>query len=83
MLVQFVSHHYSDKLGNSGEKQVGMKRFLILSFTTSNTKTVFEVVDGFFNIYSDFVGGIPFTGATLWNLRGSCPHPGNPISFQQ
>ena len=60
MLVQFVCHHYSNKLGNSGEKQVGMKRFLILSFTAGNTKTVFEVVDGFLNIYSDFVGGIPF-----------------------
>ena len=63
MLVQFVSHHYSNKLGNSGEKQVGMKRFFILSFTAGNTKTVFEVVDGFLNIYSDFVGGIPFRGA--------------------
>lgn len=64
MPVQFVSHHYSNKLGNSGEKQVGMKRFLIPSFTTGNTKTVLEVVDGFLNIYSDFVGGIPFLGAT-------------------
>ncbi|GFI46370.1 hypothetical protein IMSAGC019_01684 [Lachnospiraceae bacterium] len=41
-----------------------MKRLLILGFTAGNTKTVFEVVDGFFNIYSDFVGGIPFLGAT-------------------
>ncbi len=64
MPVQFVSHYYSNKLGNPGEKQVGMKRFLIPGFTTGNTKTVFEVVDGFFNIYSDFVGGIPFPGAT-------------------
>ena len=64
MHVQLVSHHYSDKLGNPGEKQVGMKRLLILGFTTGNTKTVFEVVDGFFNIYSDFAGGIPFPGAT-------------------
>lgn len=63
MLVQFVSHYYSNKLGNPGEKQVGMKRFLILSFTTGNTKAVFEVIDGFFNIYSDFIGGIPFLGA--------------------
>lgn len=64
MLVRFVSHHYSNKLGDSGEKQVGMKCFFILSFTTGNTKTVFEVVDRFLNIYSDFVGGIPFLGAT-------------------
>ena len=45
MLVQFVSHHYSNKLGNPGEKQVGMECFLILSFMASNTKTVYEVVD--------------------------------------
>ena len=63
MLVQFVSRHYSDKLGNPSEKQVSMKRFFILSFTVSNTKAVFEVVDGFLNIHSDFVGGIPFPGA--------------------
>ena len=60
MLVQFVSNHYRNELGNSGEKQVGMKRFLILGFTPGNTKTVFEMVDGFLNSYSDFVGGIPF-----------------------
>ena len=60
MLAQFVSRHYSDKLGNPSEKQVGMKRLLILGFTAGNTKTVFEVVDGFLNIHSDFVGGIPF-----------------------
>ena len=63
MLVQFVSHHYSNKLGNPGEKQVGMKRFLILGLATGNTKTVLEMVDGFFNIYPDFIGGIPFPGA--------------------
>ena len=45
MPVQFISHHYSNKLGNPGEKQVSMKRFFILSFTVSNTKAVFEVVE--------------------------------------
>ena len=63
MPVQFISRHYSNKLGNPSEKQVSMKRFFILSFTVSNTKAVFEVVDGFLNIHSDFVGGIPFPGA--------------------
>ena len=29
MPVQFISHHYSNKLGNPGEKQVGMKRFFM------------------------------------------------------
>ena len=64
MLVQFVSNHYRNELGNSGEKQVGMKRFLILGFTPGNTKTVFEMVDGFLNISSDFVGGVPFIRTT-------------------
>ena len=58
MLVQFVCNHYRNELGNPGKKQVGMKRFLILGFTSGNTKTVFEMVDGFLNIPSDFVGGI-------------------------
>ena len=60
MLVQFVCNYYRNELGNPGKKQVGMKRFLILGFTSGNTKTVFEMVDGFLNIPSDFVGGIPF-----------------------
>ena len=64
MLVQFVSNHYRNELGNSGKKQVGMKRFLILGFTPGNTKTVFEMVDGFLNISSDFVGGVPFIRTT-------------------
>ena len=45
MLVQFVSDHYSNELGNSGEKQVGMKRFLILGLTIRNAETIFEMVD--------------------------------------
>ncbi len=45
MPVQFISHHYSDKLGNSGEKPVSMKRFFILRFTPSNTEAVLEMVD--------------------------------------
>ena len=64
MLVQFVSDHYSNELGNSGEKQVGMKRFLILRFTPGNTKTVFEMVNRFLNIYSDFIGNIPIIRST-------------------
>ena len=64
MLVQFVNNHYRNKLGNSGEKRVGMKRFLILGFTPGSTKIVFEMVDGFLDSYSDFVGGVPFIRTT-------------------
>ncbi len=45
MPVQFISHHYSNKLGNPGEKQVSMKRFFILRFTPGNTEAVLEMVD--------------------------------------
>ena len=54
MPVQFISHHYSNKLGNPGEKQVSMKRFFILRFTPGNTEAVLEMVDGFLNIYPDW-----------------------------
>ena len=60
MPVQFISHHYSNKLGNPGDKQVSMKRFFILRFTPGNTETVLEMVDWFLNIYPDLIGGIPF-----------------------
>ncbi len=60
MPVQFISHHYSNKLGNPGEKQAGMKRFFILRFTPGNTETVLEMVDCLLNIYPDLIGGIPF-----------------------
>lgn len=47
MLIDFISHHHSDKLGNSGKQQVSMQRFLILGLPASNAKTIFKVVDGF------------------------------------
>ena len=40
-----------------------MERFFILCLTPRNTETVFEVVNGFFYIHTDFVGGIPFIRA--------------------
>lgn len=45
MLVDFISNKYRNKLGDSCKKQISMKRFLILSFTTCNTKTILEMVD--------------------------------------
>ena len=63
--MDLVSNHHSDQLSNTGEKKVCVKRFLILSFSTGNTETVFEMVDGFLNIPSDFVGGIPFFRTAL------------------
>ena len=68
MLMDLVSNHYSDQLSNSGEKKVCVKRFLILSFTPRNTKTIFKVMDRFLDIDSDFVGFIPFF-RTAFNAR--------------
>ena len=68
MLMDLVSNHHSDQLGNTGEKKVCVKRFLILSFTPRNTETIFEMVDGFLDIDSDFVGFIPFF-RTAFNTR--------------
>lgn len=45
MPMQFIRRHYSNKLGNLGEKQVGMKRFLILRFTPASTEAILEMVD--------------------------------------
>ena len=60
MLMELVGNHHSDQLGNTGEKKACMKRFLILSSSAGNTETVFEMVDGFFNIDTNLVGFIPF-----------------------
>ena len=61
MLMDLVSDYHSDKLSDAGEKKVCMECFLILSFTSGSTKTIFKVIDRFFNVDSDFVGFIPFS----------------------
>ena len=59
MLIDFISHHHSDKLGNSGKQQVSMQRFLILGLPASNAKTIFKVVDGFFHIDTYLIRAVP------------------------
>ena len=68
MLMDLVSNHHSNKLGNTGEKKICMERFLILSFTSGNTETIFIVIDRFLYIDSDFVSFIPF-GGTAFDTR--------------
>lgn len=58
--MDLVSHHNGYQLCNCGRQQIGMECFLILSLTSSDTETVFEMVNGFFHIPTCFVGGIPF-----------------------
>lgn len=58
--MQLVGYHYGNKLGDSGKKQISVQCFFVLCFTSRHTKTVLEVVDGFFYIYSDFISGISF-----------------------
>ena len=64
MLMDFIRNHYGNQLGNSGKQQVGMKCFLILCFSPGNTKTVLKVVNGFFYIHTDFIGGNPLLCTT-------------------
>ena len=66
MLVDFIGNYYSYKLCDSSKKQVSMQSFLILSFSTCNTKAVFEMVDGFLNIYTYFVSAVPFCTMRYW-----------------
>ena len=65
MLMDLISNHQSDQLGNTGEKKVCMKCFLILSSSTGNTETVFEMVDRFLDIDTNLVGFIPFFRTAL------------------
>lgn len=65
MLVNLICNHNGCKLSNSGEQQISMKRFFVPGFTTSNTKTVFEMVDRLLNIDADFIGLLPFLRTTL------------------
>ena len=58
--MNFVCNYYGNKLRDPCKQQISMESFFILCPAACNTKTVFEVVDGFLNIHSDFVGGIPF-----------------------
>ena len=57
--MDFIRNHYGNQLGNPGKKQVCMKRFFILRFTPGNTEAVLEMVDGFFHISPELIGGIP------------------------
>lgn len=41
-----------------------MERFFILCLTACHTETVFEVVNGFFYMNPDFIGVVPFFGAS-------------------
>ena len=54
MLMNFVGNYHGDQLGNTGQKEICMERFLILSFTSCNTETIFNMIDRFLDIDSDF-----------------------------
>ena len=60
MLVDLVCNYYSNKLGDPCKQQVGVQSPFVLCPASGNAKTVFEMVNGFFDIYPDFISGIPF-----------------------
>lgn len=63
MFMNFVCDHNGCELGNTRKQQIGMKRFFILCFTPCDTETVLKMVNCFFNIHPDFIGGVPFQRA--------------------
>ncbi len=65
MPVDLIGNHHCDQLADSGQKQVGMERLLVLGSSAGHTEAVLEVVDGFLHIDTDLIGILPF-------LRASC-----------
>ena len=63
VLMQLIGYHHRNKLGDPGKQQVRMERLFILRFAPCKTETVLKVVNGFFHVHADFVGGIPFLRA--------------------
>lgn len=43
MLMNIIGKNCSNQLGNSGQQQIGVKCFGILSFTVGKTETVFDL----------------------------------------
>ena len=50
-----VGKNHGNKLRDTGEKQIGMEKFIIASFATVQAKAVLKMVDAFLQDSSDFV----------------------------
>lgn len=59
MLMDLISDHHRDELGDPSEQQVGMQGLFIPGLTPGNTKTVLEMVDGSFHSPPDLIDGLP------------------------
>lgn len=59
MLMDLVCCNHSKQLCNPGKQQILIKRFFVPSPALCKTETVFKVIDGFFNIDTDLICGIP------------------------
>ena len=60
MFMDLISYDHRKQLGNPGKQQICMECLFIPGSALCKTETVFEVIDGFFNIYTDLIGGSPF-----------------------
>ena len=63
MLMQLIGYHHCNKLGDPGKRQVRMEGLFILRFAPCKAETVLKVVNVFFHVHADFVGGISFLRA--------------------
>ena len=71
MLMDLISYDHRKQLDNPGKQQVCMECFFVPGSALCKTETVFKAVDGFFNIYTDLIGGIPFF--RIPDGTGICP----------
>ena len=64
MVIDLICENNSNKLGDTGKNQISIQSLLILGSVSCKTEIVFDVVDIPFDNSSDFIGIIPFFGAT-------------------
>ena len=55
MLMNLVGNYHGYQLCNTGEKEICMECFLILSFTSCNTETIFNMIDADHVYMPDFL----------------------------
>ena len=64
VVIDLICENNSNKLGDTGKNQISIQSLLILGSASCKTEIVFDVVDIPFDNSSDFIGIIPFFGAT-------------------
>ena len=64
MVIDLICENNSNKLCDPSKNQISMQSLLVLGSASGKTEIVFDVVDISFDNSPDFIGIIPFFGAT-------------------